>query len=307
MFFIRKVVQVIRAITQQLAQRNIQGFNLEDSAFKIYQCNGLKRLISILVDFFKVKRRSRLQLQWRRWQQRGRISIDGPKSQVKILSKDGDIAADIGVNLLRRKSSITLYLGRGLSGSLELDVYQANSTLYIGDGCSLGGLEIISSQDNDEILIGNQVKIGHAKRRRQDKVSLFSGGHSPNSPFLIIGDDCLFSYGVTVRTTDAHPIIDRHSHEQVNTPQRGVLIEPHVWIGQNVSILKDVCLGACSIIALGAVVLKDVPRRSLVSGVPARYRPLNGKIWLDSHHPKAIAQAIEWWDFCDQRDIEEDS
>lgn len=287
---------VVRAITQQLAKTCIQGFNLDDPAFEAYQRNGLKRLMAILVEFLKVRKRSRLQQQWYRWRRRGQIHIQGPESHVRLLSKDRDLAADIRVNLLKGNSSLTLYVGQGLSGSLELDIYHANSTVYIGDGCSLGGLEIISSQENDEVLIGNQVKIGHAKRRLRDKVSLFSGGHSPNSLFLIIGDDCLFSYGVTVRTTDAHPIVDRHSHEQVNTPQRGVLIEPHVWVGQNVSILKDVSLGACSIIALGAVVLKDVPRGSLASGVPARNQSLNGKIWLDSHHPKAMARAMEVWD-----------
>lgn len=290
-----KGVKVVRAITQQLARTYIQGFNLDNPAFETYQRNDWKRLMSILMEFLKVRRRSLLQQQWCRWRRRGRICIQGPEPRVRFLSKDRDLAADIRVNLLRRKSSVTLYLGRNLSGSLELDIYQAHSTVYIGDGCSLGGLEIISNQENDEILIGNQVKIGYAKRRLQDKVSLFSGGHSPNRPCLIIGDDCLFSYGVTVRTTDAHPIIDRHTQEQVNIPGRGVLIEPHVWIGQNVSILKDVCLGACSIIALGSVVLKDAPRRSLVSGVPARNRSLNNKIWVDSHHPQAIVRALEAW------------
>ncbi|TVR16190.1 MAG: acyltransferase [Phormidium sp. GEM2.Bin31] len=287
----RDGVKVVRTVTQQLAQGHIQGFNLQDPGFEMYQRHGLKRLLSILMEFCKSRQRSRLSQQWHRFRKRGGLWIQGEAQRVKLLSQEQDLSLNLHINLLKPNSSLTLYIGRGVTGTVYVDVYQANLTLFIGDGCCLEGLEIASLQDNDEILIGNRVQIGHAKRRLQEKVTLFSGGHSANCPFLIIGDDGLFSYGVTIRTTDAHPILDRHRQHQVNASQRGVLIEPHVWVGQNVSILKDVTVGACSIIALGSVVVKDIPRGSLAAGVPASHRSLKGKLWTHSSSPKGIARA----------------
>jgi acetyltransferase-like isoleucine patch superfamily enzyme len=49
-----------------------------------------------------------------------------------------------------------------------------------------------------------------------------------------------------------------------------VLIESDVWVGFRATILKGVTVGRGSIIAAGALVVKDVPRYAIVGGVPAR-------------------------------------
>ena len=50
---------------------------------------------------------------------------------------------------------------------------------------------------------------------------------------------------------------------------REVVIEDDVWIGPNATILKGVRIGAGSFIEPGALVTRDVPPRSHVSGNPA--------------------------------------
>lgn len=50
-----------------------------------------------------------------------------------------------------------------------------------------------------------------------------------------------------------------------------MIIEEDVWIGANVTILKGVTIGKSSIIAAGALVIKDVPPYSIVGGVPAKF------------------------------------
>lgn len=47
-------------------------------------------------------------------------------------------------------------------------------------------------------------------------------------------------------------------------------IEDDVWIGANVTILKNVRIGRGAVIAAGAVVTKEVPAYAIVGGVPAR-------------------------------------
>jgi acetyltransferase-like isoleucine patch superfamily enzyme len=49
-----------------------------------------------------------------------------------------------------------------------------------------------------------------------------------------------------------------------------VIIEDFVWIGSRVSILPGVHIGEGAILALGAVITKDVPSCAVVGGVPAK-------------------------------------
>ena len=49
-----------------------------------------------------------------------------------------------------------------------------------------------------------------------------------------------------------------------------VIIEDDVWLGTGCIILKGVTLGQGSVVAAGALVIKDVPPYSIVGGVPAK-------------------------------------
>ena len=49
-----------------------------------------------------------------------------------------------------------------------------------------------------------------------------------------------------------------------------VHIGNHVWIGVSAVVLKGVTIGDGAVVAAGAVVTRDVPRMTVVAGVPAR-------------------------------------
>jgi len=51
---------------------------------------------------------------------------------------------------------------------------------------------------------------------------------------------------------------------------KGIEIEDDVWIGSGAIVTDGVRIGRGSVVAAGAVVTRDVPRHSLVAGVPAR-------------------------------------
>jgi serine O-acetyltransferase len=73
-----------------------------------------------------------------------------------------------------------------------------------------------------------------------------------------IGDNCSLLHGVTLGGTgnekgDRHPKIGRG-----------------VMIGAGAKILGNIEVGDCARVAAGSVVLKDVPPRTTVAGVPAR-------------------------------------
>lgn len=54
-------------------------------------------------------------------------------------------------------------------------------------------------------------------------------------------------------------------------PVRGTItIEADAWLGANVTVLPNIRIGACSVVAAGAVVTEDVPPHTVVAGVPAK-------------------------------------
>ena len=108
---------------------------------------------------------------------------------------------------------------------------------------------------------------------------------------VTIGPDCLFATNVIIRTTDGHPIYDSLTGERINT-SKSINIGGHVWLSDNVSILKGVSIGDCSVVASGAVVTKDVVSKSIVAGVPAKVIR-EGIVWEHSQKTKTNKYYIQ--------------
>jgi acetyltransferase-like isoleucine patch superfamily enzyme len=87
--------------------------------------------------------------------------------------------------------------------------------------------------------------------------------YSPNTK---IGPGCAISWGVRIVDTDFHKLLKNGT----TSPHAPVDIGQGCWIGANALILKGVNIGEGSVVAAGAVVISEVPPRSLVAGVPAR-------------------------------------
>lgn len=90
-----------------------------------------------------------------------------------------------------------------------------------------------------------------------------------NSEF-ICGKNCLFSGGVCVQSSDQHGIIDLASGEILNSSFSSVILENHVWIGRNVTLLSKAYIGKSSIIDSNAVVTNKIQSYSIAVGIPAK-------------------------------------
>ena len=80
---------------------------------------------------------------------------------------------------------------------------------------------------------------------------------------LTIGSDTTIADDVIIRDGDWHNVND-------GVKLAPVTIGNHVWIGAKSIILKGVTIGDGSVIAAGSVVVRDVPPKTLVGGVPAK-------------------------------------
>lgn len=106
---------------------------------------------------------------------------------------------------------------------------------------------------------------------------------------LVVGDDCMFSAEISIRTSDHHAIIDLDSMQQINSA-KDVIIDRHVWIGAGCTLMPGAEIGAGSIIGAQSVVTGSVPRTELWAGVPARGIRKNVS-WVRSFpaHPAHLA------------------
>ena len=87
---------------------------------------------------------------------------------------------------------------------------------------------------------------------------------------IIIGEDCLISYHVHIRTTthnyeDKNVLIRNQGHKE-----NDIIIGNDVWIGGNVCVMPGVTIGDNTIIGAGSVVTKDIPSNVVAVGNPCK-------------------------------------
>nr|WP_312326954.1 acyltransferase [Acinetobacter oleivorans] len=203
----------------------------------------------------------------------------------KVYTKDLESLKYIKkISFSNSSTNSCIFIGKNLKGSTSITIEQKNNVVYIGDDCNLRNVNIVTQTLGAAILIGSRVSVAGYNRWLS---GAFPG--SPNSS-IIIGDDCLLSSDITIRGSDGHPIMDFELNNQLNCPSDYVIIEPYVWIGQNVSITKSVRIGACSIIGMSSVVTRSIPRFSKAYGSPARFHQATG-IWTKDRKYESIDRA----------------
>lgn len=112
--------------------------------------------------------------------------------------------------------------------------------------------------NNRKIIIGKDFSCTSARLLiNEDNASLF------------IGENCMFSRGIIIRT-DGHTIIDKKTGHILNNIA-DMYIGNHVWVGENVAILKNTKISDNSIIGLGSIVTKKICEPNVViAGNPAK-------------------------------------
>jgi acetyltransferase-like isoleucine patch superfamily enzyme len=141
---------------------------------------------------------------------------------------------------------------------------------------------------------GNELKIGsdtifesrvafdrpHARIQVGDRCFVGSGLLIASEE-IVIGNDVMLSWGVTIVDHNSHAVDFQSRRHDVSNwargekdwsriPRKAVILEDKCWVGFDASILKGVTIGEGAIVAAGSVVTKDVPAWTVVGGNPAK-------------------------------------
>ncbi|WP_373047876.1 acyltransferase [Vulgatibacter sp.] len=84
-----------------------------------------------------------------------------------------------------------------------------------------------------------------------------------------IGEGTRIASGATLYAFDHGMAPDRTIRSQP-VRSRGIVIGSDVWVGANAGLTDGVTVGDHAVVAMGAVVTKDVPEWAIVGGTPAR-------------------------------------
>lgn len=87
---------------------------------------------------------------------------------------------------------------------------------------------------------------------------------------VIIGDDCMFAFNITIRTGDFHTIVERGTCKVLNY-NADVVFGNHVWVASDVLICKNVRIADNSVVGARSVVTRHFDEPNvIIAGVPAK-------------------------------------
>lgn len=141
---------------------------------------------------------------------------------------------------------------------LHIFINGNHNRLIIEENCVLKNLTVWIEDDANEVYIGKNTLIYGAT-----KLSCIEGKR------ITIGENCMFSDGIDIRTGDSHSILNKEG-KRINA-SKDVVFSNHIWIGHDVTVLKGVCVAKDSILATKSVVTKAFTQEGIVlAGNPAK-------------------------------------
>ena len=156
-----------------------------------------------------------------------------------------------------------------LSG-VTIDIHGSNHQISLGSWSTFLGTEMYLEQGNCSITVKD-----HAHFYGKAELAAMEGTS------VAIGEDCLCSSNVQIRTGDSHSVLDM-SGRRTNV-SRDITLGEHVWLGRDVTVLKGSIIGDHCLVGTRALVTGQFPERNCaIGGVPARI--LKKEVDWSVHH-----------------------
>jgi acetyltransferase-like isoleucine patch superfamily enzyme len=173
-----------------------------------------------------------------------------------------------------------VHRGDYFMNNVDFRIIGDNNKVSIGKGAHLHELKIFIRGNNNTIAIGRKSRIkGNLMIRSKEPCKITIGNGTTAGDIYIlamegrnveIGNNCMISYQVTVRNSDAHSVTDMDTGLRVN-PAADVVVGNNVWLAAGCKVLKGSVVPDGSIVAASALVTKafDTPN-VVLAGNPAK-------------------------------------
>lgn len=161
--------------------------------------------------------------------------------------------------------------------NVRIDINGNNNEVIIKKAATLSNLHIVMRGDNNKLIIGSNCRIyGPCHILIENGAEVNIGKDTglrgvkilANTAPITIGSNCMTSYNVLLRNHDSHTIFSSITGEIINRP-RAISIGDHVWLAENVTVLKGAKIGNNSVIGFGSIVTREIPNNSIAAGAPA--------------------------------------
>lgn len=157
-----------------------------------------------------------------------------------------------------------------------------NNYIEIGKNCHIAKTSIHIVGNNNRLIFKDKCQVGEKcsfwMEGNNIKIEIGAGttfthtvhfcAQEDNS-VIMVGEDCMFSNTITVRTSDSHPIYDLRTHERINFA-KNVIVGSHVWVAPNTKIMKGAKIGDNSIVGSNTMVNNEIPCNCLAVGTPCK-------------------------------------
>jgi|SRR5690606_27979278 len=189
---------------------------------------------------------------------RNSTRIAGLRNRFQVASVRAN--SRLQINVMGDDNHLTL---NGELRHVSINIEGNNNRIKVGTESFLTWTELTILANDSDITIGDGVIV----RGKSSHPNVLLTRGEPSR--IVIGDGCICSYGIEMRTSDSHPILDAQG-ERINLSS-DITLEDHVWIGTRCMILKGAYLGSGTILAAASVLTRRrIGRNSIAAGIPAR-------------------------------------
>jgi acetyltransferase-like isoleucine patch superfamily enzyme len=171
-----------------------------------------------------------------------------------------------------------LDIHENVKSKVKINVSGINNIITVSDIKKVGSIKIECDGDAN-VFIGKLRRVGSLNIKIKgggdfyiDELSTVEDAYVliEKGCKVIIGKDCMLSFQISIRTSDAHGIYDAKTGDLINRPGN-ITLGDHVWIAQGVVISKDSIVGNNSVIGFGSYVRNvSLPASSICAGTPVK-------------------------------------
>lgn len=154
----------------------------------------------------------------------------------------------------------------------------SDNIVSIGEGGIFNNLKIVFKGNNNKLIIGKNVRwTGHILIVGNNRTVTIGNNTTAQGVYIlsrdedvIIGENCMLSREIEIRSTDVHKIYDLETGRRIN-PAEKVIVGDNVWIAARVIVSKGANIPYGCVIGASSFVNKQFETpSSIIAGVPAK-------------------------------------